>query len=89
MRTRVRIWVTYAAAGYLFGFGPLFIILLYAQDPVPDSRIVPGVDAAKNLFATILPISSGIVAYWFAARGADKLKEPNPAPNESAQKEQH
>ena len=85
----MRIRVTYAAAAYLFGFGPLFIYMLYAQDPVPDGQVVPGIDAAKNLFATILPISSGIIAYWFAARGGDKLNEQNPPPNESAQKEQH
>lgn len=58
-RSRVRIWVTYGAALFLFAGGAsltgLFMLVgLYAE--------------AKDLFMTILPVSAAVVSYWFATR---------------------
>ena len=71
-RSRVRIWVTYLAAFYLFIGGPIFCYFLFNQSTNTEGNTLPGVNDAKDLFMTILPISSGILAYWFAARGAEK-----------------
>ena len=61
-RNLVRIWVTYGAAFYLFILGPIFCVILFTRTPTSS------LDAAKDLFLAILPIASGIVAYWFATR---------------------
>ena len=59
-RSRVRIIVTYFAAGFLFIVGPLFIgYFAIIKEDIP---------AAKDLFLTILPISAAVVTYWFAKR---------------------
>ena len=58
-RSKVRIHVTKFAAFFLFGGGLAFIgyCLYMGQD-----------DRAQELFLTILPVATGIVSYWFAAR---------------------
>ena len=62
-RNWVRILVTYGAAIFLFLVGPLLIgIALYKQTYAE----------AKDLFLTILPVSSGIISYWFATRSPKK-----------------
>ena len=57
-RSRVRIWVTYAATFYAFGMGAL---LLYSADK-------PYFKEAKELYLSVLPIATGIITYWFASR---------------------
>ena len=65
-RSRVRIYVTYAATYFLFlGGATMIIALLIMGKP----------DEATNLFMSILPVASGIVAYWFAARPATKQNQ--------------
>ncbi len=60
---------------YLFIFGPVFCYWLFFRAAADaDGNTVSRVDDAKDLFLAILPISSGILAYWFAARGAEKMK---------------
>ena len=59
-RSRVRVQVTYFAAGFLFFGGATFIGAMVA---------IKEYDIAKELFTTILPISASIVAYWFGTRG--------------------
>lgn len=63
-RNRVRVWVTYAAAAYLFLFGPVMVWILFKSPDVAKENII----AAKDMFMALLPIASGIIAYWFAAR---------------------
>ncbi len=59
-RSWVRIIISLAATLFLFFGGPLFIGFLVYIDKLDD---------AKNLFTTILPIASSIIAFWFAGRG--------------------
>ena len=61
-RSRVRIWVTFGAAAYLFIFGPALVAFLLFYKPAGDA------DAAKDLFMYLVPVASGIIAYWFGAR---------------------
>ncbi len=62
--SRVRVWVTYGAALYVFLFGAILcgLLLWLGSDAT-------GMAEAKDLFLATLPIGSGILAYWFAARG--------------------
>ena len=64
MKSQVRVWVTYGAALYVFLFGAILcgLLLWLGSDAT-------GMDEAKDLFLATLPIGSGILAYWFAARG--------------------
>ena len=62
MKSRVRVWVTYGAALYVFLFGAILcgLLLWLGSDAT-------GMAEAKDLFLATLPIGSGILAYWFAA----------------------
>ena len=79
-RSRVRILVTYGAAVYLFVIGPVFCYWLFNHATDTQGNAVPGIDDAKDLYMAILPVSSGILAYWFAARGAEKKMDENQGP---------
>ena len=68
-KSRVRVVVTYLAAGHLFVFGPVFCYWLFNHAVDAQGQPVPGIDAAKDLFMATFPISSSILAYWFATRG--------------------
>ena len=68
-RSWVRVVVTYLAAAHLFVLGPIFCYWLFNHAVDAEGRPVPGIDAAKDLFMATFPISSGILAYWFATRG--------------------
>lgn len=67
-RSRVRILVTYFAAVYLFWIGPILCYCLFFHAVDDNGVAVPGIEDAKNLYMSILPISSGILAYWFGTR---------------------
>lgn len=58
-RSRVRMVTTYAAVAFLFGGGALLIALLMGIGKHKE---------AADLFLTVLPIASGIIAYWFGTR---------------------
>lgn len=62
-RSQVRVLVTYGAALFLFFGGALMIAVLLCMEDK---------DSAKDLFLAIMPVSAGILSYWFASR--------NPAP---------
>ena len=62
-KSLVRVIVTYASAGFLFGGGALFIVFL-----IWTGRR----DEALSLFNAILPVSAAIISYWFAGRGSNK-----------------
>ncbi len=82
-RSLVRVWVTYVAALYLFILGPVaaWMVLgaktvnVAAGDNGTLAVLAPNVAAGKDLFLSILPIATGIVTYWFAARGNEPTKK--------------
>ena len=55
----VRISVTYVATFFLFVGGSIFIIYLI---------IIEDTNNALNIFNSLLPIGSGVIAFWFASR---------------------
>ncbi len=63
-RSMVRVWVTRAAAAYIFGGSAALIIVAFA---IPDSA---GLSTAKDIFLSVLPVGTGIVTYWFANRAS-------------------
>lgn len=72
-RSRVRMWVTYGAAWFLFGGGALFVGYL-AWNPVtevPDGQ-VNNLATAKEIFFVLVPVATSIVTYWFAARRSEE-----------------
>ena len=69
-RSRVRIVVTYIAAAFVF-LGGALMIALFAFKGGED-----GVETAKDMFMTILPVGTAIVTYWFAGRSAEKANKP-------------
>lgn len=79
IRSRVRRWVTYGAAAFIFGVGAVLIglLLLVRKDALGD------VQAAKDLFLAILPLATSVITYWFATR---RPKEGNANGNEGDDK---
>ena len=63
----VRVAITFLAAIFLFG-GGAGMIWFYL-------KCCPDQDQAKDIFHAILPISAGIISFWFAGRLA--LKKPS------------
>ncbi len=76
-RSRVRVWVTYWAATFLFVGGSVFIALLIWTGKLNE---------ALTLFGTILPVSAAIIAYWFGGRGAEKKQEQQGEPSNKYKK---
>ena len=72
-RSLVRRVITYAAASFLFIGGAIFIGALYLADNKNDQ--------AKDLFLTILPVSSAVISYWFASREKDRIPQGNREPS--------
>ena len=65
-RSGVRVWVTRGAAGYVFVGIPLLVaVRLVLGDNV-------NIDAVKDLYLLGVPVASGVIGYWFAARDGDK-----------------
>ena len=67
-RSGVRRYVTYGAAAYLF-LGGLVMVCVVAYGSAGEDSIPVNIMAAKDVFMSIVPVASGIVAYWFATRG--------------------
>ena len=58
-RSKVRVYVTYVAAGFIFiGGGAFIAVLVFLQE----------IDSAKDIFMAILPLATSVVTYWFATR---------------------
>ena len=74
-RSLVRVLVTYLAAAYLFIGGPIFCYFLFNHAVDANGMAVPGIEDAKNLYMSILPISSSILAYWFATRSSGAQRD--------------
>lgn len=58
-RSKVRVYVTYFAAGFIFiGGGGFIAVLVFLSQ----------IDSAKDIFMAILPLATSVVTYWFATR---------------------
>ena len=70
----VRIWVTYAAAAYVFGVSAMLIIAFLWFEEIKKDDLA----AAKDIFMMVLPVATGVITYWFASRkpGESEPKEP-------------
>ena len=73
MRSRVRVYVTYAAGIFVFG-GGLFLMVAASFGWLVDKDGNPAFTNAKDIFMMVLPIATGILTYWFAERAATKGK---------------
>ena len=74
-KSRVRVWITYLAAFYVF-LGSLYLIYAFLTH---DGDVSNGMEKALTLFNTTLPIATGIITYWFAARSNSKKSSPPPS----------
>lgn len=61
-KSLVRRILSYAACFYLFFVGPIIMGIAW---------VVKDFAAAREIFTAILPISSSIIAYWFASKEGD------------------
>lgn len=66
-RSRVRVWVTYSAAVFVFVGSPVLMGFLIYKDKY---------DEALGLFNTILPVATGVISFWFAARSVTQQSQP-------------
>lgn len=71
MKSRVRVYVTYAAGIFVFG-GGLFLMAAAGFGWLSDKGGNPAFTNAKDIFMMVLPIATGILTYWFAERAATK-----------------
>lgn len=72
-RSAVRVYITYGAGIYLVvASGGLIASSFLAGDS-------DAFDNAKDIYLTTLPVATGILAYWFADRGATKRQENAPS----------
>ncbi len=67
-KSKVRVRLTYAAAGFLFGIGLLLIGWFMYRDDV---------DKALTVFSTVLPTTTFIIGYWFAKRSGESPPSRN------------
>lgn len=66
-KAEVRVLVTKGATLFAFLGGSILIAALLLMDKVQE---------AVNVFSILLPVASGVIAYWFAARGRSQSTLP-------------
>ena len=65
-RSKVRMNVTYLAAGFVFlGAAAIIVYGIWTGE----------MDLAKETFNIVLPIGAAVISYWFAGRSAEKAVE--------------
>ena len=74
IRSWVRVWVTYAAAAYVFG-GGLWMIYVVSVYKFKDDVDQQAIEHMKDIFLAVLPIATGVITYWFASVGRGKSKD--------------
>ena len=62
-KSQVRVWITYAAAAFVFLGGIALTVIAF---------FVGEREFAQGLFLTILPVASVIIAFWFAYRSGER-----------------
>ena len=68
-RSKVRVYVTYAAAAYIFVGGAVFVaILLLKSIFAKDGDVPQQLAFAKDLYMAIVPLATTVITYWFATR---------------------
>ena len=72
-RSRVRVWITYAAAAYIFGGSAVLIAALWIDNLSAEKLTI-----ARDVFMMVLPVATGVVTYWFASRKPDEAPPRNP-----------
>ena len=72
-KSKVRVRLTYAAAGFLFGIGLLLVGWFMYRDDV---------DKALTVFSTVLPTTTFIIGYWFAKRSGESSPSGNGGGNQ-------
>ncbi len=77
-KSRVRVWLTYWAAGFLFLIGLLLIgwFMYNGND-----------EKALTVFGTVLPTTTFIIGYWFAKRSGEGSSSSTQNISESTQTE--
>ena len=75
-KSRVRVWVTKAAATWVFVGSAAIIAALWIKDLDADK-----LQAAKDIYMTVLPVATGVITYWFASRGISNKGNESPDPN--------
>ena len=63
-KSRVRVWVTKAAAIWVFLGSAVLVAALWIEDLDANK-----LQAAKDIYMTVLPVATGVITYWFASRG--------------------
>ena len=73
-KSRVRVWVTKAAAMWVFLGSAVLVAALWIEQLDANK-----LQAAKDIYMTVLPVATGVITYWFASRGiSSKDSEPPP-----------
>lgn len=76
-KSRVRVWVTKAAATWVF-LGSAAIVAALWIDDLDATKL----QAAKDIYMTVLPVATGVITYWFASRGISSKGSGPPDPEE-------
>ena len=67
LKSKVRIIATYVAVAWIFG-GSGALMVGFAVTDLEETTI----DHIRDVFFTVLPVATGIVAYWFASLRSNK-----------------
>ncbi len=76
-KSRVRVWVTKAAACWVFLGSAVLVAALWIEELDADK-----LQAAKDIYMTVLPVATGVITYWFASRGISSKNSKPPHPEE-------
>ncbi|MDE2877891.1 hypothetical protein [Candidatus Palauibacter soopunensis] len=76
-KSRVRVWVTKAAAYWVFLGSAVLVAALWI-----DELDAEKMQAAKDIYMTVLPVATGVITYWFASRGISSKGSKPPPPEE-------
>lgn len=74
-KSRVRVWVTKAAATWVFVGSAAIVAALWIEELDADK-----LQAAKDIYMTVLPVATGVITYWFASRGISNRGNEPPDP---------
>lgn len=81
-KSRVRVWVTKAAATWVFLGSAALVAALWIEDLDANK-----LQAAKDIYMTVLPVATGVITYWFASRGISSKGSGPPDPKEEEEVE--
>lgn len=82
-KSRVRVLVTYAAAGWVF-LGSILLIIFMSLVTIFANQYEQIVNDAKGVFTMVLPVATGIITYWFASRPQASSSSSNSSEQQQA-----